>query len=323
MNHDRAIGGALLAAWLAVVGCGLLPAPQSSLPRYLDRRQAIPREMVKLGPETDRYPPILHSGEWEQPVPLPAAVNTAGYEDAPFITPDGSALYFFFTPDAGIPPERQLLDGVTGIYRAEARRGEWLGDARVWLQAPDKLALDGCPFILGDRLWFCSTREGYTGIQWFTAGLAGADWQHAGGQFPPEYEVGELHISRDGQELYFHSSRAGGLGGFDIWLSVRQPGGAWGEPVNLAAVNSPGTDGWPCLSADGSELWLTRMEGGTPSIHRSRRSVDGWTAPELILSQFAGEASLDDAGNLYFVHHYYDGRQMREADIYFARRKAP
>src|SRR6185312_15171500 len=37
--------------------------------------------------------------------------------------------------------------------------------------------------------------------------------------------------------LYFASGRAGGAGGLDIWYSLRGDGGAWGEPVNFAAVN--------------------------------------------------------------------------------------
>ena len=41
----------------------------------------------------------------------------------------------------------------------------------------------------------------------------------------------------------------------------------------------------------------------------------------LIVSQFAGEPTLDDAGNLYFVHHYFEHGQMIEADIYVAYKK--
>jgi len=41
----------------------------------------------------------------------------------------------------------------------------------------------------------------------------------------------------------------------------------------------------------------------------------------LILSQFAGEPSLDREGNIYFVHHYFEDGKMIEADIYVAYRK--
>ena len=49
------------------------------------------------------------------------------------------------------------------------------------------------------------------------------------------------------------------------------------------------------------------------------RGPDGWQEPELILSQFAGEASLDRDGNLYFTHHFFHNGEMIEADIYVAR----
>src|SRR6185503_19179940 len=43
-------------------------------------------------------------------------------------------------------------------------------------------------------------------------------------------------LSTDGRELYFHSDRAGGLGGFDIWASHRDgPNCPWQAPTNLGA----------------------------------------------------------------------------------------
>jgi hypothetical protein len=60
---------------------------------------------------------------------------------------------------------------------------------------------------------------------------------------------------------------------------------------------------------------------GTPALYRSMRVNNAWSEPELIVSQFAGEPTLDDSGNLYFVHHYFENNVMIEADIYIARRK--
>jgi hypothetical protein len=75
------------------------------------------------------------------------------------------------------------------------------------------------------------------------------------------------------------------------------------------------------LSQDGTELWITRTYMGTPAIYRSTRTETGWTTPELILSQFAGEPNLDDAGNIYFVHHYMKDGVFLQADIYVAYKK--
>ncbi|MFQ5380904.1 MAG: hypothetical protein ACE5EF_04680 [Dehalococcoidia bacterium] len=91
----------------------------------------------------------------------------------------------------------------------------------------------------------------------------------------------------------------------------------------MAAVNSAETDGRPFLSEDGLELWFLRWYQGSPAIFRSRRSTaDGpWGEPQLILSQFAAEPSLDLAGSIYFVHHYIRDGVMLEADIYVAYRR--
>jgi hypothetical protein len=41
----------------------------------------------------------------------------------------------------------------------------------------------------------------------------------------------------------------------------------------------------------------------------------------LIISQFAGESSVDNEGNIYFTHHFYKDGVMLEADYYVAYRK--
>ena len=105
-------------------------------------------------------------------------------------------------------------------------------------------------------------------------------------------------------------------GGLDIWAS-KKVDGEWQEPANVPAVNTPDGDGWPALSPDGAELWFYRNFG----IWRSRKANGEWQEPELIVSPLAGEPSLDAADNLYFVHHFFQGDVMIEADIYVAYRK--
>jgi hypothetical protein len=78
---------------------------------------------------------------------------------------------------------------------------------------------------------------------------------------------------------------------------------------------------FPSPTEDGNELLFTRVYMGTPAIFRSKRAGDEWQAPELIVSQFAGESSVDSQGNLYFTHHFYKDGVMLEADIYVAYRE--
>jgi len=304
-------------------GCAAIPNVSYAPTPSPTREESIPPGAVKMTPEQDPTPPILHVTDWDQPVPVDGVVNTAGAEDSAFVTPDGKTLYFFFTPDVSVPPEQQLLDGVTGIYVAHNVNGEWTNATRVILQEPGSLALDGCEMVQGDIMWFCSAREGYTGVNLFTAELVDGqwkNWQYSGNTLNLDYEVGEMHATADGQELYFHSLREGGKGDLDIWVTQWRDG-SWQPPENVQSINSPDLDGWPFVTQDGGELWFTRMYQGSPAIFRSKK-VDGqWTVPELIISQFAGEPSVDDAGNIYFTHHYFSGGTMIEADLYVAYRK--
>lgn len=314
----RNISGILLLilCLMFTTACEEMGEPQTPIP---SRESKIPAGAVKMGPEDDLHPPILHAQGWEEPVPMPGPINTAGGEDAPFITADGESFFLFFTPDLSVPEEEQLLDGVTGIYQSRWEGDTWGEPERLILN--DDIALDGCPFAMGDQLWFCSLRAGSQGLQWFTAAYAEGtwkDWQEAG--FDPGYDVGELHITADGKELYYHSDRTGSKGLNDIWVS-RKTSEGWGEPENVAAVNTPENESRPFITADGRALWFTRQHKGTPAIFRSARQAGGWGKPELILSQFAGEPTLNPSGDIYFVHHYFKEGEMIEVDIYVAYKK--
>ena len=310
-------------------GAPLLPGLQVATPTTVPSRlESIPPTAYKMTPAEDAWPSTVSAG-LGQPQPLPFPINTAGAEDSPFITLDDHTLYFFFTPDVHIPAEKQLLDGVTGIWMSQRVGESWEEPQRVLLSKPGELALDGCEFVLKDWMTFCSVRAGnlreidlYTAVRKNNVWTDVQDW---GKQINLDYQVGEMHITADGQTMVFASKRAGGLGGFDLWTSAKTDNG-WNEPANLGApVNTAGDENRPYLSPDGQTLWFdsnSRKGFPGPAIFRSSRRPDGiWSEPEEIISQFAGEPSLSaDGHTLYFVHHYFsaDMKQMIEADIYTA-----
>lgn len=72
-------------------------------------------------------------------------------------------------------------------------------------------------------------------------------------------------LSDDGLTLYFSSSRPGGQGESDLYLSTRiTKDDPWQAPVNFGApVNSPEKDDYPFISTDGLTLYFTSYrEGG-------------------------------------------------------------
>ncbi len=303
---------------IALIGIQLLNDTEKYIPP--SRYSKIPTDIEKILPENDINPPFSESPEYQDPIPVPGLVNTAGGEDSAFILPDGETLYFFFTPDVRLPVEEQVKDQVTGIYCSIKIEDAWAEPERVLLQEPDKLSMDGCQFIQEDEMYFCSAREGYTGLHWFKAEKidnSWVNWVNIDEELKTEeYQVGELHITADGQRLYFHSSRQGGKGMYDIWFSDKTDG-EWGTPINLEVVNTEGNEGWPCLSPDETELWFSKDYG----VWRSKKVNGEWTESERIFFPLAGEPSVDKDGNVFFTHHFYKNDVMLEADIYVAYKK--
>jgi len=66
-------------------------------------------------------------------------------------------------------------------------------------------------------------------------------------------------ISADGLTLYFGSTRPGGHGGYDLWVSTRATiTDDWSEPVNLGpTINSASDEAFSCISKDGLELYFS------------------------------------------------------------------
>jgi len=97
---------------------------------------------------------------------------------------------------------------------------------------------------------------------------------------------GELSISADALSLYFASNRPGGVGGNDLWVTIRDTiDDEWDTPMNLGpTVNSSYGDASPHISADGLSLFLysTRPPGG-------QRDEDIWVTTRASISEPWGE----------------------------------
>jgi len=111
-------------------------------------------------------------------------------------------------------------------------------------------------------------------------------------------------ISADALNLYFASDRPGGQGDYDIWMAARNsPGDPWSEPVNLGPpINTSDLEGFPSISADGLELYLTR--GGTDhgDIYVAARgsTQEPWQTPVKLPVSINSETGQDGAATISF-----------------------
>ena len=115
------------------------------------------------------------------------------------------------------------------------------------------------------------------------------------------------HISKNGLSLYFSSTRPGGFGAEDLWVSKRASVDApWGQPVNLGSIiNTEANERSPALSRDGHYMFFaTTRSGGLGgfdvwiSWRHDTRDDFAWQTPVNLGAQFNTAAT--DAGPAYF-----------------------
>ena len=90
-------------------------------------------------------------------------------------------------------------------------------------------------------------------------------------------------ISADGRTLYFVSTRGGGKGGQDIWMSTLDDNGNWSKPVNLEEINTAGDESSPFIHLDGRTLYFASDGwpgmGGYDLFVSRKDSVNRWSVP--------------------------------------------
>jgi len=92
-------------------------------------------------------------------------------------------------------------------------------------------------------------------------------------------------ISAGGDSLFFASNRPDGLGGFDIYLSLKLPTNEWGTPMNLgAAINTPFDDNYPSIAYDSRTLYFSskgyNSMGGYDIFYSRCDSLGNWAEPQ-------------------------------------------
>jgi hypothetical protein len=91
-----------------------------------------------------------------------------------------------------------------------------------------------------------------------------------------------LAYSHDGNRLYFGSDRAGGYGGFDLYVSHRMTTGGWGEPENLGPLlNTAGKEVDAAIAPHESTLVLAFQgeKDSSQKLYISRKINGSWSKP--------------------------------------------
>lgn len=233
------------------------------------------------------------------PVPLPVSINSFQLQYFPYTTAD--QRFFIYTARAGAKPEQD-----ENIFISQQKDGSWQAPVSI-SDAINSPANEGAATISGDgkSLVFtsCSRPDGQGDCDLYISFRTGNDWskpKNMGTAVNSKAWDSQPSLSADGRILYFSSTRGGGVGKEDIWMTQLNDDGSWQKPVNLGEpVNSTGRDMAPSIHASGAALYFvsdghTGM-GGLDVFKAARESGKQWSAPENLgypLNTQADEGSL-------------------------------
>jgi len=209
---------------------------------------------------------------WSTPKNLGPTVNSSDNDNAPSISVDGLTLYFSSdrtdghggrdlwittrktTGDAWSEPVN--LGPMVNSSAHEHGPSISSDDLSLFFSGYSDSKLTRPGGIGGSDLWV-TTRETKAN-RWTKAVNLGPKVNYSGRDAAPS-------ISADGLSLYFNSSRPGGFGDVDLWVTMRKTkDDLWGTPFNLGStVNSAKRDLNPDISADGSTLYFVSMRPGS------------------------------------------------------------
>lgn len=165
---------------------------------------------------------------WEAPVNLGADVNTPDEEQAPAYvqSENGGTLYF---------NRGNQIVSQSDLYRAVVKHnGETGGPATAVIELNDPTANDAGSTVRADgrEILFFSARAGGFGgtdIWMSTRQTVNDPWSAPVNWEGPPFNTGAAEqqpdLSHDGRTLLFSSTRPGGSGTTDIWMSTRTPSG--------------------------------------------------------------------------------------------------
>lgn len=146
----------------------------------------------------------------------------------------------------------------------------------------------------------------------------------------PDFEP-SVAVSDDGQYAFFSSDREGGMGGLDLFVTFREPGGAWSEALNLGpSINTPYDEDAPFIDSKNNVLYFSsRGHNSMGGYDIFRSSINGslWTKAENM-----GVPVNSPSDDIYFAltpdekHGYFSSDRpggMGEKDIYLASFQRP
>jgi hypothetical protein len=214
----------------------------------------------------------------DNPVPvselmLDTSINTDASELNPVISRDEHTLVFV-----------RRLKFYDAIYISEKNGDTWTQPVNL----NTSIGSDGdlyptCLSADGGELYL--VKYGENKDIWVSRQTA-SGWSKAtplGDRINTSADESSAYLSEDGKSLYFASTRKGGYGGNDLYVSVRDNKNQWGKPHNLGSmINTAFDEESPCVINHDTTLFFSskgHFSMGGFDIFYSNLSEKKWSEP--------------------------------------------
>ncbi len=207
------------------------------------------------------------NGNWTKPVIVPFADMMLNGDFT--IGPDGKTLYFqSITPIEGLASEGRI----SNLWKVQKTSAGWTKPKPFgsnintkWHESFASAANDG-------TLYFFSRRPGGKGESdlYFSNLIQGeyAASENSGDIFNTVDHEWDPFIAPDKSYLIYCSTKPGGYGEDDFYISFSKDNGSWTKPVNMGEkINSSGWDNRPYVTPDGKYFFYTSTKRGNRDIY--------------------------------------------------------
>lgn len=277
-------------------------------------------------------------GAWSSPVNLGSVVNTEFAEIAPHVSKDGLSLYFASTR----PAVYGSFGGEDIWVSQRAAVDEPWGPPMNLGQTINTASNERSPALSrdGHYLFFATDRPGGLGaldlwVSWRSNPHDMFGWESPGNLGAvvntAATDAGPAFLENDGSgipQLFVASSRAGGPGGLDIYVSALVDG-LFQPPTLIHELNTPQADLTPGIRFDGLEIVIASNRPGGVGMQdlwvAVRETVDdAWSAPVNLGTTVNSTASDNfpsmsaDRQSLFFNSGRLGG--FGESDLYESTR---
>jgi Tol biopolymer transport system component len=246
------------------------------------------------------------------PVNMGAVINSSARDAEPTFTADGNTMYFNCFDRGRVPG--------SDICVSHRQGNDWSTPEVVDAVSTEEYS-EVEPLLSPDgrQLFIMSARPGGVGsADFWVSDLVDGEWtepRNLGVPFnTPDMDHCLYFAGEEWQFAYWTSTRPGGFGGNDIWMSERV-NGVWQPAVNLGPnVNTAETEHHSLPSPDGRSLYVTayRADGyGGEDIFVTTREESGTWGPLVNLGPLVNSERDDrcPAFSPDFAVFYFDSER--------------